>query len=850
MKTRSIIFSELASNLSDSTWQQLKKSLVGKELLSIGTEIIYASYLVKQALQDSVNYKNADYPSLISLGRMNNVCISNIEPSYIRLRIDEINKIYKPFDLTYTVGNVTFTNIDYVKSGEDIVLYQGLVKTCYSNSKYSDISGYRVDQSIDWEVTTLFDNENNIIRYLQLGKAMPESVYFFKYVNASTIISKFNSLKYGSSIESYKLITIPNGTISAELGDGVWATNFAEGGNYQLIWLELTSDSFSDNGQLSSSEYGSLSNFTVLASHLGKEDSTEYARMIYQKQVLQNSVISSKNEIIDFVKTFAYVLDASVTAEGERNITVYIKPKDPNDTGTFDEIRAVLDYNGLLFVNNNVRLGTPIEFTLVIKGIDDTVTQNNVAGALLSYLSYESLPYNYELDVAQISAYIQSNFRRNSLVRVLVNQTLADDMIFYPEVGTVRLYDKDGNLAAWDNNGILQGKGTKLSLDRNYFGLTAGGNLMTQYYKFETGVSTRDYILLNAQSGCARDITSLIYEVFHLKDDVNSSVYVISNNGYVILYESVSTDIAVFDEKVFWNYPEIKGSSQMIPLLKTNNSDPNGEVSKLNVDFNIARYYPTIVYDNKVIYYVTGKSGDSLCLHYATSDNGLQMLHDYFVKVLGAGFDLGGVIRNGDDLLIFGIDGHVLVVYDFMNPGLHTELLTISNTISVSEETTGTVFLNRKRMIVNHYGSYFIIRSNDHIYIAEGCVYDSAGFTFTSFKDITNGLNPTKYVAYNIIGGTDEYAILAGVENKGTDYELVAQFFSFNQGVWLEPTVYPGSFYEVENVGDVDYLDGVISYTGSLPVSDLILKYESTSSKALSSKNYLKLNINNPVVWK
>ena len=54
------------------------------------------------------------------------------------------------------------------------------------------------------------------------------------------------------------------------------------------------------------------------------------------------------------------------------------------------------------------------------------------------------------------------------------------------------------------------------------------------------------------------------------------------------------------------------------------------------------------------------------------------------------------------------------------------------------------------------------------------------------------------------------------------------------------------SFYEIKDIGSVDYYKGEVSYNGEISA----IKYESASYKSSSSKNYMKLDESVPVVWK
>lgn len=486
MRTKSEIVKALTSRLNTSNWKRLVNSLLGKELIHYGAEVISSVEDIKDSLTLSLNPDTTNYSSLITLAKLNDVCVSNIMPSVIRIRITNLQTVtYEPFSLKFIQGRNVFTNIDYVSSDEDITLYQGVVKSAISSSSLSssDFNNFRFDVNVDYTISNIPSSETSIMSMIKIPGAHPKSVWFFKRSENGNIsnIVPFNPLRYGPEYEVYKLRTLNDGTIAVLLGDGIWGKeNYDSGDEFQLLWLELTNNEFEAEGKVL---YGNteLKNFTVLGSVVGSNDSVEYARATFKEEMLKYATIDSADQIKNFVNSYPYVLDSEVYTQNQSvtlaarsetvestdsglmkfltNVSVYIKPRDPKETSTYGEIEEILRLRGNMFVNYAVLRGTPVyvQFIIEREGLNTVVVESIIKEKFL----YEKLLYNDSISVEDVVNLIYKEFGLLKSVRYTVNvDGYTQKLKFIPLQNTVRILDETNATVGWDSNGVIIGRDT------------------------------------------------------------------------------------------------------------------------------------------------------------------------------------------------------------------------------------------------------------------------------------------------------------------------------------------------------------------------------------------------------
>lgn len=539
MRTRSEIIQSIANKLTSINWSRLKNSLVGKELIAFGGEVVASVENVKDTLVDTLDYEKADFAGLISLSQINDVWVSGFKPAFIKVKLKGIITplVFKPFDLQFSTGSATFTNIDYCTSSDELILYQGVVKTALTSGTPDQYSGYRVDTEIPYEITNIPSSDNTVKNFLILGESvMPESIYLFKrYENVVSQISQYHPLRYGSDVEQYKVRTLSDMKQTIQFGDGVWGkSDYDAGTDFQAIWLELSNNEFASEGTLTSTEYGSYSQnqVEILASGFADSMNIEYARYNYKKNMLITSVVASKEQIREFTNSYPFVLDSNVVLFDEQDYTlstiaVYIKPTDPNDQGGFGEVEEALDLHGNIFSIHHVQLANPLLFSVLVYANYN----NQVQQFLVDRFAYNNLAYKEIISAAATAGEIQSLYQLSNyiLFRVYQDQSLLS--LMSPIQGTIRLLDANNQVVGFDSHGIIYRLIESSNSDHLYgFGSSYGSSFLSNHFWDEDNRKAYKQELFNLYSGetsAARGLASLL--VSELKFDINSQVYHVDN---------------------------------------------------------------------------------------------------------------------------------------------------------------------------------------------------------------------------------------------------------------------------------------------------------------------------------
>jgi len=210
IRNQTQILTDLKNSLNSSAWQQLKGSLLGRELLAYGTEIIFSTELVKEALGNSLYLENVDIDGIISISNAQDIPLQKIKPATVKVVINSLTTTYyAPFTLKFTKGAISFTNIDYVSSDGIIELYQGNVVSAFSNASQTtaDFLAFKVDTTKQWTEFTEFVEGDFYSKYIKLGNnAMAASVRILEKSGSVVIpITEYNPLISDNLQSLYKV---------------------------------------------------------------------------------------------------------------------------------------------------------------------------------------------------------------------------------------------------------------------------------------------------------------------------------------------------------------------------------------------------------------------------------------------------------------------------------------------------------------------------------------------------------------------------------------------------------------------------------------------------------------------
>ena len=592
MRDRNKIKSLLESRLTSPVWERLKHSLLGRELISYGTEVISSMEQVGDELVKSFNYQEADMKGLVNIASLHDIAFSIDEPSTVRIMLSKTipAKTFKPFELTLKSGSAEFTNIDYCKSGDSVILYQGVVKSMFKTvGDTTDMYFGLFHSNLEsYNESSLYKSDSETEFISRLGKSLPDSIrvyrrYFEDGVESVEPVSRFNCLNYGPDIISHKIKTLEDGTNAILWGDDVWGSGQLNTNNVQIIWLEPTFEQFSIPQKLTNRN-GEEVGFELQSSTLGVKDSITFVRSQIRKQILQTNVISTKTQIKDYVNSFPFVLDSSVVVNNiNNNVSIYVKPKDVNDSGNFKLIELDLEVYGDMFTNYLVNPGIPVEFSVILYNVPEN-QRSFIVNIIEEALSYQNINFDTVVDATTIFALIQSKAKTNCYVRLLITQDINQKLKFYPVPGTVKCLNSSDVVVAWDSNETLMGRsneeiklGTFDAIEGSYSSLSldavAIGDsiVLSRIYEKSEGGLISNYLekqsdkllLFNTDSKLIRDISSNFLTTVSdtgLSHVLLQNVYFTICGDFVILYknigrESASGIVRVIPKECFWNYP-------------------------------------------------------------------------------------------------------------------------------------------------------------------------------------------------------------------------------------------------------------------------------------------------------
>lgn len=386
MRTREEIRTELLNRL-DSTWNGLKDSVVGKELLSLGVETVMYAEECNDAIKTAFDVETASKEMLISMSHVYKIPISFVRPATVTVKIDG-GGYYEPYALSLSKGSVTYYNIEYVNASNEVTLYQGTIMR--------DVNPSVIVIPND----TLYDK----IGY-KLQETIPQSVYVEKS-NVADQLSAYDPMSPND--DSYRLYTLSDGTLFLEYSKSV-----------SVIYYLLPTSSVNN---LEGATLNTGANYTVLSTTPYEGESLNCAREYFRKFFLEMNAVVSKSQIHDYVNTFPNVLDCNVIPFSTTSVNIYVKPNDRNQViSTFGEIESALDEHGMLGVFHNVSLGTAFPIKLICSNIPLDM-QATIATLLEDSFRYELTTFNASLTPYAMSSMIYERTGLSTDVRIFVNR--------------------------------------------------------------------------------------------------------------------------------------------------------------------------------------------------------------------------------------------------------------------------------------------------------------------------------------------------------------------------------------------------------------------------------------------
>lgn len=869
MRTRSEIKKLLKNSLTSSSWKKLLNAVIGKELLSWGTEVIYTNELIAEDLAKSNNPDICTFPDLIRLSNQYDIPVTKTKPSWIRVQLAEGNNVYKPFELRYVSGTSTFTNINYCGDGDVVTLYQGNVVSLIDDSTLTtkDFMNFRVDSSKDLIMSTISTVDNDSFLIYNLENAFPKSVYYLKRETQGTgyvvtALTKLTPELYSPSVEGYRLYTLPDGNIALRLGDGVWAKEPNSTG-YQVVYLTPSTSEFSLDGRLESSTNSNME-FTILASENGSE-TIQYAREQFSSAIIGNKVLSTIQEIKSFVKSFESVLDCKVKysfINNDPTIQVFIKPTDITEEGPSynkypGEIYLALESRMLNGISLFMNIGNSIQVQFQVKGVNSKELQLQIKDRIQAKFAYEKVSYEQIISVLDVSSLIQSEYGLNTEVKYVVNTTLNAKQPFKINKGTVQVTDSSGVVVAWDSNGYLIGKGnsTLLGSSRS-LGL---GNCVTFGF---CGYLTDNSKLVSALDQKIKDVDTLYFRSINedLKNifGVDSLPYVEildSNSKYAFIlksYKDAVPTIAVIEQELIKSYPE--GYPGSITAERVFSHSLSNIIEGNSI--NYSEYMPWLGYSENLFYYLDSTRSR---INFTQIMSDSEISYNYFSLPIQNPSNAKpvGLISQEDTIYVILNNYTIVAISNYLSTNIEQQTIPLS----ISHEAGDTL------KVYNGYNSsiLFLLTGSDgstKFFIGRGIRLNG---TFDSLQKVELEVSLFRGTELNvsvpeITEGTitscefmpsfvsDKYLFIAGTCILKNGNAIGVSDFNFTFDLETGKLVDKSESFDVSTCGSVNYNTGEIKYTGS--ASNVIVNFESDSVSNIDSDSFVMLNPTNPLIWK
>lgn len=536
MRTKSELQQELKNALTSQNWKRLMTGLIGQELISFGTEVLYLNESFVQTLINNFNPNYTDLDSLIVLATANNIAVDITRPSYIRATIPSASdsvtlpSVFKPFDLVIKSGSYSYTNIDYCKPGDTVTFYQGMVYSYTDSSDLdsSDFLGYRYDQKGTLSLSYIPASDTSVTSIYKLGSVYVPSVYFIKRnegtggVTYSSIIPQFSPLEVLSTKECYKLRTLADSSTVIVLGDNNWGAA-PSGVGYQAVWLSPTVYDVTEAETYALQYYDgsalqSIGNATFVAAFTGESDSIEVARISYNNQVLEQVSLISLTQIREYVNTFAFVLDSYVESPEVGKVVIYWKPTDadetnPSDLGDEDsypsEVLMKLYTHSPMCTTYTMRIGESVTLRFAISSsslTESSTLSDQITELIRTEYAYANLAYSDSVTASTVAALIQTTFGYNVLVSFHYSESVEEvsavsvPMTIIP--GSVTFTSTSGDVYTDNGLGVLlsSDKTTvvgSVSYDDGEVTFTSSVSGELEVRSYETKISAEKYIVID-----------------------------------------------------------------------------------------------------------------------------------------------------------------------------------------------------------------------------------------------------------------------------------------------------------------------------------------------------------------
>ena len=530
MSSRSIevIYNELVESVASqagSSWSALKDSMVGKELLYAGANIISATEMISESINGVLDVSRYGMDQLIAYAYTQDVSLDLGRPSSIKLRFSgdfaDRNVVCAPFSLCIQIGTLSFYNIDYCTSGGDVLLYCGQPYKMVSRQGGDLSLPFLVNGALSqaWRLFLELKGGSYQSSYVKLGSdVVSESVWVFarkhlsdSAVSAGEVSPTFPYTSYDAALSDpqaklYKVRTLWDYTACVLFGDGNWAQEVAPTiYDYEVVWLRgaygrftvtsgvsLSYTGFDGRVETFTQRAGQASRFEILSTTNGQSMLVSYARNYVVSQVFRQQGLVTETQLRNFVLSYPSVQSAFL-AVSSGLVDIYVKPVVQGDDA-FGFLEDYLYQYGVSGVHYRVHVADAVEFMVRLRAVSQTGYQSlsRAASILSQEYSYDSVTMSTLVSTALLQQELQLQGVSDVLVSLYGHDRLTGSdsgeyrMRALPISGSIRQYSADGLLLGFDSEGRYK---AYVSLLSDTYGLSSATvSFVGDFYWLSAGV--------------------------------------------------------------------------------------------------------------------------------------------------------------------------------------------------------------------------------------------------------------------------------------------------------------------------------------------------------------------------
>lgn len=483
-----IVNTLLEKAATDPILDTVSRSLVGKELIYFGANVVYQLEQAGDVLSRYSDLARADAQQLIAYAYTHEVPCSFTKPAIVRVKVNTNTvETYAPFTVYITIGGTRFYNIDFVTTDREFTLYQGTPKAIVSATGRT-LDAFSLDslgvvrQYQNWQLYKEFSEGNYLSSYLKLGESViPESVRVFARAidgaNQGIVFpyTEYNQSLADPSAKLYKVRTGWDQSINLYFGDTNWAEQVnQELYEYEIYFLEASVTNFTvtTNNTLALGERSLTQrpnadgeSFTVSSYSMGETGSLSYARTsILSAQFISQGLITEA-QILNYVNSLDTVNSAKILInQSSHSVNVVVKPAEPDNT-EFGYLEDTLRQNGAIGVNYNVTVATAVDFNVTLQSVGSQSMQNMTRAkqVIEDYCSYKNITLASQISSATLNQVLQLAGIRDiiALIEVThepVNQDSfgAQKLPALPQANSIKMFDGADVLTGFDSDGTFR----------------------------------------------------------------------------------------------------------------------------------------------------------------------------------------------------------------------------------------------------------------------------------------------------------------------------------------------------------------------------------------------------------